>query len=287
MSDDLTQLPSAVSPLLRRPRGVCKCCGTPCSRWLCPTCEEGVAEAKREEEQRRRIERAQELLRHLGAVHDPGLLVQPEIVSDEWSREAINWARRWSPHGPGAWMHGGVGSGKSTIIGRLGRRLADQGYSVAACSLQRMVSTLTYMHLSRSSDRASYHQALRALGSVDVLLLDDVLAHTPNRGELDELLAVLDARWNARSSCGQIIATANFDRGPGILKAQAEWSANDPEQPPRIMSRLMALTGHSVRCWYPGDRRIPGSYDEVLAARLRKLIQAEDEKANDLSGEDD
>jgi len=254
------------------PRSRCYRCSGPLEppqRWVCAACDAGLAAAEDEKRQRERAAELVDLQQRLGRVHDAALLEQPEIKADEWSSEAIFWARTWTPGGPGAWMHGDCGSGKSTILGRLGRRLLDQGVSVAACSLQRMCSTLAALHFSRQL--AEHQKAVGALSSVQALLLDDVLAHTPNRQELDELLAVLDARWNARRP---VIVTANLDRAAGLAFARKAWMTTDPVKPGRVLSRLEALTGLDVRCWYPGDRRC-GTYDEAKAEQMRAEMQCE------------
>jgi hypothetical protein len=279
MPSDLTptplavQLPSIMGSLRAR-QGRCLHCGATlegAQRWICPTCDESVKEAQAEQVRRQRAAGCEDALRAIGSIHDDALLRQPEIRPDEWSREAILWARAWNPGSAGAWLYGDCGSGKSTILGRLGRRLLDQGVSVAACSLQRMCGGLAELHFSR--DLQGHRKALAALGSVRVLLLDDVLAHTPNRAELDELLAVLDQRWNAKLP---VVATANLGPAPGLSAARQAWTTTDPVKPGRVLSRLEALTGVAVRCWYPGDRRI-GSYDQGRAEQLRRIMQAEDE----------
>ena len=257
-------------------RKVCRICRVAVSgEGICAECDAKEKEQKAKEDAWRRRSDAEHEVEPLARFNEtqivktPASIESPDFPRDEWSACALDWARKWRPGDPGAWVFGSVGSGKTTIVAALVERARRNGETVCVCSLQNMVGGMLRLRFGRESDSARYYErAMRVLRDVTVLVLDDVLASNLNRPEVDELLAVLNARWG---NGNQIIATANVERGPGLVEAIGWWGKEDKNCAERITSRLSALTGAEVPCFYPGDRRT-GAYSEVEARGLRKRL---------------
>ena len=186
------------------------------------------------------------------SVHDTAAVQSAgAIVPDAWSREGIEWARKWLPSQPGAIVWGQVGSGKSTLLARLLLRLgiptaaspAGEGYSVCLCSLPRLVSTL-----AEAEFRGGYGKLLGAIGAVDVLVLDDVGVGVLRRGTAQHLWALLDARWSTRRP---VLATSNIDPAADRMLGQ-RCHAEDERAMERAFDRLHALAPTRIR--YDSDK---------------------------------
>jgi hypothetical protein len=191
----------------------------------------------------------------IASVHDAAAVSGAgPIEPDAASREGIAWARQWLPSMPGAVVWGGVGSGKTTLLcrllGRLGMpipsRPAALGYSVCLCSVPRLLA-----ELSGRQVRGGYGELLDAVGSVDVLVLDDIGVGSLRRGWAQHLWAVLDARWSGGRR--PVLATSNIDPDTDP-RLGMRWEQEDAQDVDRAVDRLRALAPGRVQ-YDSGSRR--------------------------------
>jgi DNA replication protein DnaC len=176
-----------------------------------------------------------------------------KIRRDEYSEAGIVWAFEgggWTPEKGGAIVWGRGGSGKTTLVCRLLRRLQEQSYSVCLVSLPVLVAELR---------DASFHGGakakLDALARVDVLALDDV---GRGRGQMAKgdalyLWEAMDARWGGGRR--HLIVTTNYDPGlyPGLkLEAPQDSERDDLEV---ALDRLHAMAPTHVCYDSPASRR--------------------------------
>jgi len=196
------------------------------------------------------------------AIDDPAF--PPE---DFWSRAAQRAATAWEPGLGGLWIHGTVGSGKSTIMAGLALRLRSEGEQVCFTSWAFLLNALRAV-MRKDSER--YHEILVGLGSVPALLLDDLLIRPPTDWAKEVLYQVLDDRMNRRLP---LVATSNraVDKVRELLLPVGGGTDEDKNIAQRISSRLRTSVRQHALCTYPGDRRT-GEYDEDLAAVLAEVV---------------
>jgi len=204
----------------------------------------------------RRQEASHRVQLAIASVHDSAAVSGAgPIEPDAASREGIAWARQWLPSMPGAVVWGGVGSGKTTLLcrllGRLGMpvpsRPAALGYSVCLCSVPRLLA-----ELSGRQVRGGYGELLDAVGSVDVLVLDDIGVGTVRRGWGQHLWAVLDARWSAGRR--PLLVTTNIDPADDPFLGM-RWESGEERDVDRALDRLRALAPDRVRYEAESRRR--------------------------------
>jgi DNA replication protein DnaC len=165
--------------------------------------------------------------------------------------------------GQGIWLHGEVGTGKTTLAMLVSKHALEQGRSVAIYSLPRLLSELRKT-FDESSD-LSYLQLLDSLTMVDLLHIDDVGAERSNPWVLEQLYSIVNARYEEEKS---VIITTNLEHDQLSEQIGA-----------RTVSRLiemcgdlkLPLTGHDRRMEYdaPPPRWEPGGvrYGESPAGR--------------------
>jgi len=167
----------------------------------------------------------------------------------------------WTPDGDGLWLHGGAGSGKTSLIALLCCKMQAEGKSVIMVETRAILQRLARRSYGNPED--DHDRVLRRLAIADVLLLDDALDADCSRVEIDEFKAMLSARIGEQKP---IVVTSNYDRGEGGRKVLERLSKNvDPAVVERTWSRLVAATGREVACDYPGDRRLQ-VFDKATAA---------------------
>lgn len=109
--------------------------------------------------------------------------------------------------GRGLWFHGSVGTGKTTLAMLVSRHALDAGRSVAIYSLPRLLAEI---RTTFDDDRAnSYTGLLDRLTEVDLLHIDDVGAEKTSPWVLEQLYAIVNARYEDERS---IIVTTNLER---------------------------------------------------------------------------
>jgi DNA replication protein DnaC len=109
--------------------------------------------------------------------------------------------------GRGLWFFGSVGTGKTTLAMLVSRHALEGGHSVAIYSLPRLLAQIrTTFDDERST---SYVDLLDRLTSVDLLHIDDVGAEKTSPWVLEQLYAIVNARYEDERS---IIITTNLER---------------------------------------------------------------------------
>src|SRR3954451_16820653 len=109
--------------------------------------------------------------------------------------------------GRGLWLFGEVGTGKTTLAMLVARAALEAGHSVAIYSLPRLLNEIlrTYEEASDSSSLQLHDR----LAEVDLLHVDDLGAEKSSPWVLEQLYAIVNARYEAERS---MVITTNLDR---------------------------------------------------------------------------
>jgi len=129
--------------------------------------------------------------------------------------------------GRGLWITGNIGTGKTTLAMLISRAALDAGRSAAIYSMPRLLSEIRATYEAESD--GSYVEFLDRLAAVDLLHLDDLGAERRNEWVLEQLYAILNARYEEQRS---VIITSNLE--PGDVEAQIG---------ERTVSRLYEMCG--------------------------------------------
>ena len=109
--------------------------------------------------------------------------------------------------GRGLWFFGSVGTGKTTLAMLVSRHALEAGHSVAIYSLPRLLAEI---RTTFDDDHGtSYVDLLDRLTSVDLLHIDDVGAEKTSPWVLEQLYAIVNARYEDERS---VIITTNLER---------------------------------------------------------------------------
>jgi DNA replication protein DnaC len=109
--------------------------------------------------------------------------------------------------GRGLWFSGSVGTGKTTLAMLVSRHAIEAGRSVAIYSLPRL---LAQIRTTFDDDRSnSYIDLIDRLTKVDLLHIDDVGAEKTSPWVLEQLYAIVNARYEDERS---IVITTNLER---------------------------------------------------------------------------
>ncbi len=127
--------------------------------------------------------------------------------------------------GRGLWIHGDVGTGKTTLAMLVSKAALDAGRSVAIYSLPRLLNLLRE---SLESD-GGLLDFIDRLGAVDLLHIDDLGAENQTEWVLEQLYSIVNTRYEAERA---ILATTNLM--PDQLDARLG---------PRTVSRLVEICG--------------------------------------------
>jgi DNA replication protein DnaC len=110
--------------------------------------------------------------------------------------------------GRGLWFFGSVGTGKTTLAMLVAKHALEAGRSVAIYSLPRLLAQIrTTFDDDRGGD--SYVELLDRLTAVDLLHIDDVGAEKTSPWVLEQLYAIVNARYEDERS---MIITTNLER---------------------------------------------------------------------------
>jgi len=111
--------------------------------------------------------------------------------------------------GRGLWFFGSVGTGKTTLAMLVSRHAIEAGRSVAIYSLPRLLAEI---RTTFDDDRSrSYVDLIDRLTEVDLLHVDDVGAEKTSPWVLEQLYAIVNARYEDERS---IVITTNLERDP-------------------------------------------------------------------------
>jgi len=109
--------------------------------------------------------------------------------------------------GEGLWLYGPVGTGKTSLAMLVSRAALDAGRTVAIYSLPRLLAEIRTTFDDGSEH--SYTELLDRLTGVDLLHIDDVGAEKTSPWVLEQLYAIINARYEAERS---VIVTTNLER---------------------------------------------------------------------------
>jgi DNA replication protein DnaC len=109
--------------------------------------------------------------------------------------------------GRGLWFYGSVGTGKTTLAMLVSRAALDAGRSVAIYSLPRLLAEIRATF--ETDSEGSYVDFLDRLAAVDLLHVDDVGAERTSDWVLEQLYAIVNARYEDERS---VIVTTNLER---------------------------------------------------------------------------
>jgi DNA replication protein DnaC len=109
--------------------------------------------------------------------------------------------------GDGLWLEGDVGTGKTTLAMLVSRSALDGGRSVAIYSLPRLLAEIRATF--EADAEGSYVDFLDRLARVDLLHVDDVGAERTSPWVLEQLYAIVNARYEDERS---ILITTNLSR---------------------------------------------------------------------------
>ena len=109
--------------------------------------------------------------------------------------------------GRGLWFYGTVGTGKTTLAMLVSQAALDAGHSVAIYSLPRLLAEIRATF--ETDSEGSYVDFLDRLAAVDLLHVDDVGAERTSDWVLEQLYAIVNARYEDERS---IVITTNLER---------------------------------------------------------------------------
>ena len=108
--------------------------------------------------------------------------------------------------GRGLWFYGSVGTGKTTLAMLVSQAALDAGRSVAIYSLPRLLAEIRATF--ETGSEGSYVDFLDRLAAVDLLHVDDVGAERTSDWVLEQLYAIVNARYEDERS---VIITTNLE----------------------------------------------------------------------------
>ncbi|HEX4363172.1 MAG TPA: ATP-binding protein [Solirubrobacteraceae bacterium] len=136
---------------------------------------------------------------------------RPPVTEIERSRVAVvrSFVNRIDDNldaGRGLWFYGPAGTGKTTLAMLVSRYALEAGRSVAIYSLPRLLAEIrtTFDDDGRGM---SYLELLTRLTAVDLLQIDDVGAEKTSDWVLEQLYAIVNARYEDERS---IVVTTNL-----------------------------------------------------------------------------
>ena len=140
-------------------------------------------------------------------------------------------------HGRGLWFYGSVGTGKTTLAMLVSQAALDAGRSVAIYSLPRLLAEIRATF--ETGSEGSYVDFLDRLAAVDLLHVDDVGAERTSDWVLEQLYAIVNARYEDERS---VIITTNLERDE-LVEQIRERTVSRLEE----MCTLVPLYGEDAR----------------------------------------
>ena len=205
---------------------------------------------------RRRLEaRLPRRYQHVAFEREP-VVHMPDTVVREVRRFTREIDRNLD-QGQGLWLTGDVGTGKTTLAMLVSKAAIEAGRSAAIYSLPRLLGVLRE---SMSSEEGLL-RLVDDLSQVDLLHLDDLGAERATDWVLEQLYAIVNARYEEQRS---LVITTNLQ--PEELADQLG---------PRIVSRINEICGDPVLLMGEDKRSLAGpavdhttSYMEELERRV-------------------
>lgn len=143
-------------------------------------------------------------------------------------REFIEAITERLAEGEGMWLMGDVGTGKTTLAMLVSKAAVEAERAVAIYSLPRLLARIRRTYDAEAGEQ-SYLEFVERLTSVDLLHIDDLGAEKRSDWVLEQLYAIVNARYEAQRS---IVVTTNLDQ-----------VALEEQIGPRTVSRLVEICG--------------------------------------------
>jgi DNA replication protein DnaC len=140
--------------------------------------------------------------------------------------------------GRGLWFYGGNGTGKTTLAMLISQTALDAGHSVAIYSLPRLLAEIRATF--ESDSEGSYVDFVDRLAQVDLLHVDDVGAEKTSAWVLEQLYAIVNARYEAERS---IVLTTNLEEADELAEQVGARTVSRLEQ----MCAVIPLLGSDAR----------------------------------------
>ncbi|MEJ7892585.1 MAG: ATP-binding protein [Solirubrobacteraceae bacterium] len=153
--------------------------------------------------------------------------------------------------GRGLWFMGDVGTGKTTLAMLVSKTALERRRTVAIYSVPRLLSELRKTFGDDSE--VSYLHLVDSLTSVDLLHLDDVGAEKTSEWVLEQLYAIVNARYEEQKA---VVITTNLQ--PDALSDQIT---------ERTTSRLMEMCGDPLPL-FGEDKRTVVEVPTLTVARV-------------------
>ncbi len=162
--------------------------------------------------------------------------------------------------GRGLWFFGSVGTGKTTLAMLVSRHALDARRTVAIYSLPRLLAEIR--ETFEDVRPGAYTSLIDRLTDVDLLHVDDLGAEKTSPWVLEQLYAIVNARYEAERS---MVVTTNLDRD--ALAAQiGERTVSRLEE----MCEVCPLLGRDRRRFEAVDRRV----GDVVDGAERSAVEA-------------
>ena len=155
--------------------------------------------------------------------------------------------------GRGIWFVGDVGTGKTTLAMLVSKAAIEAGRSVAIYSLPRLLGLLRESVTTESG----LLNLVDSLSAVDLLHLDDLGAERATEWVLEQLYAIVNARYEDQRS---LVITTNLD--PDQLADQLG---------PRIVSRIREICGDPILLMGEDKRALAGPAVDYSTSYMDEL----------------
>jgi DNA replication protein DnaC len=147
-------------------------------------------------------------------------------------------------NGAGLWFQGGTGTGKTTLAMLVSKAALDAGRTVAIYSLPRLLAEIRTT-FEDSSER-SYTDLLDRLTQVDLLHVDDVGAEKTSPWVLEQLYALVNARYEDQRS---MLITTNITDHAELVEQIGQRTVSRLEE----MCEVLPVGGDDMRRQRPFD----------------------------------